>query len=433
MAHHLLLLRELDAVAKGRVDRLMVLMPPGSAKSTYTSVVFPAWWLTIHPRSSIIAASHTADLAEHFSRLARDLVNEQGNDIGLTVLTGDRSRERWQTSFGGRYAAVGLRGAVTGRRADLILIDDPIKSQHEADSAHIRNQTWDWFRFDLITRLTPRGRIVLIMTRWHEEDLGGRLLGQSDADWRVLRLPALAEEEDPLGRSVGTALWPEWEDSTALLRRRLAVGERAWWALYQQSPRPLEGSLFKVAVIDIIESAPTVEPLSAVRAWDFAATTKTEDNDPDWTVGLKLHRTNDGHFIVLDVIRVRASPYKVEQLLLDTARTDGRDVLISLPQDPGSAGKSVASQFVRKLAGHHAEATLETGEKSLRASAVAAQVEAGNVSIVRAAWNAHFLEELREFPHGRKDDQVDALSRAFWRLLRARTESRYVATNLLTR
>ena len=411
----------------------MVLMPPGSAKSTYTSVIFPAWWLTLHPRSSIIATSHTSDLAEHFSRLVRNLVADQGSSIGMTVLTGDGAADRWQTSFGGRYAAVGLRGAVTGRRADLILIDDPIKSQNEADSAHLRDRAWDWFRFDLITRLTPRGRIVLIMTRWHEEDLGGRLLGQSDSDWRVLRLPALAEVGDPLGREIGAPLWPEWEDTQALLRRRLSVGERAWWALYQQSPRPLEGSFFKTVKIEVIETAPDPESMSVVRAWDLAATIKNDENDPDWTVGLKMHRTNTGHFVILDVIRVRASAWQVECLLAETARRDGRDVLISLPQDPGSAGKSAASQFVRNLAGHQVEATLETGEKAVRASAVAAQVEAGNVSVVRGAWNAQFLEELRDFPNGRKDDQVDALSRAFWRLLRIQAEPRHLTTNLLNR
>ncbi len=237
--HHLLLMEALEAVSAGSVDRLMVLMPPGSAKSTYASLLFPPWFLSRHPRAQVIAVSHTAGLAEGFGRGVRGLVTEHGARLGYRLDPASRAAGRFGTSRGGSYFATGVRGPVTGRRADLLLIDDPVKGQAEVDSARVRDATWDWYRSDLVTRLRPGGRIVLVMTRWHPDDLGGRLLeagGQWGESWRVLRLPALAEPGDPMGRQPGEALWPEWEGVAALERRRLALGDRAFSALYQQAP-----------------------------------------------------------------------------------------------------------------------------------------------------------------------------------------------------
>src|SRR5271157_2492164 len=236
--HHLLLIAELEAVSRGEVDRLMVLMPPGAAKSTYASVLFPAWWLAQHPTSNIVAASHTAELAEHFGRQVRSLIVEHGLRLGFGLAADNRAAGRWQTTRRGQYFATGVRGPITGRRADLVVIDDPVKSHAEADSAVLREHVWNWFRSDLTARLKPHGRIVLIMTRWHVDDLGGRLLAQQPDHWRLVRLPALAEADDPMGRPEGAALWPEWEDVAALERKRAEVGERVWAALFQQTPRP---------------------------------------------------------------------------------------------------------------------------------------------------------------------------------------------------
>jgi len=154
----------------------MILMPPGSAKSTYASVVFPAWWFIRHPASSIITASHSASLAEHFSRRVRALIVERQHCLGFSVSKDQHAADRWTTSCGGEYLAVGVRGAVTGRRADLIIIDDPVKSQADAEGTRQRIHAWEWFKSDIVTRLKPGGKIVLIMTRWHQDDLGGQLL-----------------------------------------------------------------------------------------------------------------------------------------------------------------------------------------------------------------------------------------------------------------
>ena len=205
-AHHRLLLAELEALSRGEADRLMVLMPPGSAKSTYASVLFPAWWFTRHPASNIIAASHTADLAEHFGPPGPQPRSPSTPPTSATASPPTTAPpRRWQTTGRGTYFAAGVRGPITGRRADLAIIDDPVKSHAEADSPTFRENVWNWYRADLATRLKPGGRIVLIMTRWHEDDLGGRLLAQKPGEWRLLRLPALAEDDDPLGRRRGRA------------------------------------------------------------------------------------------------------------------------------------------------------------------------------------------------------------------------------------
>lgn len=178
----------------------MILMPPGSAKSTYTSVIFPAWWFTQHPRTSIISASHSLNLAAHFSRRVRTLIREKEPWLGIGVTLGQRAVDAWTTTSGGEYIAVGVRGAIAGRRADLVIIDDPIKSQADAESGRQRDHIWEWYKSDITTRLKPGGRVVLIMTRWHPDDLGGQLLEQSGSEWRVVRLPALVPRHSDFDR-----------------------------------------------------------------------------------------------------------------------------------------------------------------------------------------------------------------------------------------
>lgn len=389
----------------------MILMPPGSAKSTYASVIFPAWWFSQHPRSSVISASHSLSLATHFSRRLRGLIEEKRHYLGFTVAKKQRAIDSWSTSDGGDYLAVGVRGAITGRRADLIIIDDPIRSQADAESPRQREHIWEWFKSDVTTRLKPHGRVVLIMTRWHPDDLGGQLLERSKAEWRVVRLPALAEPDDPIGRPPGSALWPEWEDREALLRKRELIGERAWSALFQQIPLPAGGRLFLVDRIAVVEPVTAADNL--VRAWDLAATNLNGRNDPDWTVGIKLRRDDTGRYLIVDVVRIRGTPHEVEALIVTTAQKDGAKVIVAIPEDPGQAGKSQMSYLTRQLAGFHVIAARETGSKATRAMPLASQVEAGNVSIARADWNRALIDEMRDFPWGKKDDQVDALVRAF--------------------
>ena len=409
--HHRLIASALQDVADERCDRLMLLLPPGSAKSTYASDLYPGWFLSRRPRLNLIAASHTAGLAEQFGRRARERVAEHGAVLGMGLAGSGTAVGDWRTDNGGSYYAVGVGGSVTGRRADLVIIDDPVASREDAESQRIRDKAWDWYRADLTTRLKPGGRIVLVLTRWHPDDLAGRLLEAEREQWRVIRLPALAEVDDPLGRAPGEALWPAWENEEQLLRKRANVGEREFAALFQQSPRVLGGGLFKIAQIGTLEAVPAGAQM--VRAWDLAATRDVGTNNPDWTVGVLLAALPEGRWCVGDMVRMRGGPDEVERAIVATAQRDGKSVRIGLPQDPGQAGKSQIAYLTSKLAGYTVESSPETGDKATRAGPVASQANVGNLMLLRASWNRVLLDEMQDFPGTAKDDQVDALSRAF--------------------
>lgn len=447
--HHEFIIGKLEAVARGEIDRLMIYAPPGSAKSTYATVLFPSWWFTQYPRSAIISASHTGDLAESFGRRVRNTVDQHNDLLGYSLSADSRAAGKWDTDGGGEYLAAGVGKAIAGRRADLAIIDDPVASREGAESESERDTTYNWYRGDLYDRLKPGARVILIMTRWHEDDLGGRL----DADektggdkWHRILLPALAEHEnDPIGRKIGEALWPEWENETMLMRKRHVVGEREWVAKYQQRPAPEDGAIFNPKQIVLIShlpefrvgahqnvvnfsqvsrnfrtverTEPTVLNSAKMRAWDLGATAKIGTRDPDYTVGVLMSRTPDEKYIVENVRRERGSPQFVEQLIVDTAYADGEDVTISLPQDPGQAGKSQIAYLVSKLAGFRVVHRTASGDKATRASPFAAQVNVGNVSCINAGWTKEFLLELAAFPNGTHDDQVDACSDAFARLV----------------
>jgi predicted phage terminase large subunit-like protein len=211
------------------------------------------------------------------------------------------------------------------------------------------------------------------------------------------------------------------------------MGERVWSALYQQRPILAQAYLFDVERVTTLEHFRPATPASIVRAWDLAATAHVDQNDPDWTVGLRLQRDDMGRFVVDDIVRIRGTPNQVEEIICRTAQRDGRNVLISLPEDPGQAGKSQIAYLSRRLAGFHVMATRETGSKLARATPLASQVETGNLSIIRASWNYDFLAELREFPMGRKDDQVDALARGFNALIERGKPFRSIRLPLLAR
>ncbi len=206
-------------------------------------------------------------------------------------------------------------------------------------------------------------------------------------------------------------MWPEWEDRAQLERKRLAVGEREWVALYQQRPSPLEGSIFKVGQIGILPAAPA--GLNYGRGWDLAATEAGASRDPDWTVGLKLLRADDGRFVVCDVRRERGGPHEVKRLVVNTTQQDGRGVRIGIPEDPGQAGKAQSLDYANALVGFNVRFQRATGDKETRAGPVASQCNVGNLYLVQGAWNRAFLDELGAFPSGTHDDQVDALSEAF--------------------
>lgn len=213
-----------------------------------------------------------------------------------------------------------------------------------------------------------------------------------------------------MGRPEGAALWPEWEDEAAIGRRRREVGERAFAAMYQQRPLGADARMFNTEKICVIAEAPEVA--RCIRAWDLAATAEATGRDGDYTVGLKLGLTAANQMVVLDVVRIRASPAQVEAKILATARIDGTGTKVALPQDPGQAGVAQVAMLKRNLIGFEVISSVETGAKIVRARAAVTQVDAGNLVLVSAPWNDAFMSELSAFPDSPKDDQVDALSRA---------------------
>ncbi len=433
-AHHLLLIRELQAVAEGRTTRLMVNMPPGSAKSTYASVWFPAWAMARRAGFDVIAASNIAATAEGFSRKVMGVAREHAAVLGYALER--EAVDDWTTTTGGRYRAVGVGGTIAGSRADLALIDDPVKSREEAQSQVVRDRQWDWFTADLRTRLKPNAAIVVVMTRWHEDDLGGRLLACQPDLWRVVSVPAVALGDDLLGRAPGEFLWDDDYGFGAELRRIKAEYEAAgamrdWQALFQQAPRAAEGTLFRTGRVGVIE-APLAQA-ARVRAWDLAATAAMGSRDADWTAGVLLARTADGRFAVEDVVRMRGGPDAVEAAILATASRDGAGVAVHLPQDPGQAGKAQALYLTRLLAGFRVSARPVTGAKAVRAAPFASQINAGNVAMLKAAWNRAFLDELAGFPAAAHDDQVDAASLAFEALIEVPEPARRVRLGIMRR
>lgn len=409
---HLQLVQEhLAAVTDGRCKRLMVFMPPRHGKTELVTIRYPVWRLKQNPGTRVILGAYNQTLANKFSRKARRLAV---TEVGLSK---ERSAvEDWETEPGGGMRAVGVGAGITGSGGDLILIDDPVKSREEANSLSYRERVWDWYTDDLYTRLEPGGAIVLIMTRWHTDDLAGRILASEDAgNWTVVNLPAEAEEGDALGRAKGAALCPERFDKARLAGIRTVLGSWAYAALYQQRPAPAEGGMFKREWFQILDALPA--GCEFVRWWDKAATAK----GGDYSAGALLARAADGRFYVVDVQRGQWSSDERNRVMaqtaaLDAMRTQGHGFEIWMEQEPGSSGKESADLSISQLAGHAVWAETSSGSKEVRAQPLAAQCEAGNVRLLRGPWNAAYIDELTSFPFGANDDQVDASSGAFNKL-----------------
>jgi len=433
--HHLVA-SKLEAVERGEIRRLMIFAPPRHGKSELSTRRFPAWFLGRNPHKNIISASYNADFAKTFGREVRNIVNgpEFGRifpDVGIR--SDNRAADEWELTAGGKYFAVGVGTGTTGKGAHGFLIDDPIKDRKEADSQTVREDQWNWYRDVVYTRLEEDGFIILTLTRWHYDDIAGRLIelmndGKGEP-WEILTLPALpivkktASGElilnedgtvpgDPLGRKPNEPLAPRRFSYNALVDRQEVLGDRSWAALFQQQPMSEDGGLFKSSWFDIIERNELPAKRTRVRAWDLAAST-----DGDWTVGVLMSKDTDGVYYIEHVTRFRGLPLLVEKKIKDYAKDDGRAVKIVLPQDPGQAGKSQAQGFIRMLAGYRVKTQRPTGPKDTRAAAFAAQCEGRNVKLVRGGWNDAFLDELETFPLGIHDDQVDAASDAFNELI----------------
>jgi len=265
-AHHKLIADKLEAVERGEITRLMITMPPRHGKSELASRRFPAWFLGRNTNKQIIAASYNSDLASDFGREVRNIVaSPEFSRLFKTELSSDsKAANRWHTDAGGMYVAAGVGTAITGRGADILLIDDPFKDRQEADSEVTRQRVWDWYTSTAYTRLMPGGAIIVINTRWHDDDLSGRLLAEQEKGgdkWDLLSLPAISE---------GKPLWPEWYPLERLEQIRSVLPARDWNALYQQDPIPDDGDYFKAAWFGEYEELP--HNLRYYGASDYAVT-----------------------------------------------------------------------------------------------------------------------------------------------------------------
>jgi predicted phage terminase large subunit-like protein len=402
----------LARVSSGATNRLMIFCPPRHGKSALVTIRYPIWRLERDPTLRVIVASYNQLLANRFSRQSRRLA------AGRIELDRERRAvEEWQTAEGGTYRAIGVGAGITGQGGDLIMIDDPIKSREEAESAAYREMVWDWFTNDLWTRREPGASMILIQTRWHEDDLAGRILASEDGPkWTVIELPAEAEGNDPLGREVGAALCPERYDLSALSEIRAVLGTYAYMALYQQKPSPPGGALIQRAWLPITTAAVAVA--WRCRYWDKAASTTAAAK---YSAGVLLAITPEGRILIEDVVRGQWGTHERRQVMLQTAQLDRQrhayGVVTYIEQEPGSSGLDSVNDEIRLLSGFDVHADRPSGDKDTRLRPFAAQAEAGNARLLQGDWNAAYIDEMAALPTGKFRDQADATAGAFNRLV----------------
>lgn len=428
-AHHRLICEAYERTAARRHGRLMLFLPPGSAKSTYGSVVGPTYLMGKVPDYRIILATYGQELSRRHGRRARQIVKSSGFRalFNSTISKATSAADEWALTNGSEYLACGMLSGVTGNRAHGIVIDDPVKGREQADSPTIRKKTWEAYQDDLLTRLIPGGWLVLIMTRWHEDDLAGRILpkgydGRSGMIecrdgkvWEILNIAAQCERaDDPLGRKIGDYLWPEWFDEGHwnIFKQQ----SRTWAALYQQRPRPDDGGVFKESWcrdrFNIIPAAATV----CVHSWDTAQ--KPEQfNDPTagtmWQFGPGAGR---GYYL-RDVYRDRVDYPTLRRKIIAYAERDKPHAILI---EDKSSGQSLI-QDLRNSTSLPIIAIEPEGNKLFRASEVSAMVESGLLHLpspggivdhrgqkMETAWLADFEGEFFGFPLATNDDQVDS-------------------------
>ena len=420
-AHLHLLCEHLEAVERGDIRRLIINMPPRHGKSFCVSDHFPAWYLGRNPRNKIILASHTAQLAFDSSRRNRDHFKDALWPFPKATLSPvSQAATKWETSVGGECFAVGVGGAIPGHGAHCLIIDDPIAGIDEADSPVIRDKTWKWYLNDARPRLQPGGSIILMHTRWNEDDMVGRILESKDSkNWTVLSLATVCEdpETDPLHRKLGEYLWPAWFDENELPHPDKGdIDTRGWMAQYQQRPVHEVGNMFHR------DWWKRYDPESLKQLGLHASFTSIDSSfksgvENDFSV-MATWGVFEGRAYLMDLWRgqvqypelVRAArdvfaKHRVPLIIEDKA--SGQSLLQSLSQPDGihPAIPVIAQPIERNQS------------KVSRAERVTRYVEGKAVFIPdNVPWVGDFIEEHASFPNGKHDDQVDTTSIALRRI-----------------
>lgn len=406
-------------------DRIIILTPPRHGKSSLVSHFLPPWWLGRRPDERILLTSYSDRFAKLWGRRARDVFFEYADPVfGLRIAHSQKATDDWGIKGHlGSMATAGVGGTITGRGADLLIIDDPVKDAVEAESERQRDKVWDWWQSTSGSRLEPNAVVVVIMTHWHKDDLAGRLIADMEhgegEQWRVVRMPAIATEDETWSedgwswtRAAGEPLWRNRYDVPALQRIQKRSGPKWWSALYQQNPTPTAGNLAKRVWFKIVGGTPSTG-MKWCRFWDAAGTEERAGRDPDWTVGALVgwHAQSKTAYLK-DVIRVRATAGDVDKLILQTAQIDGKHVIIREEEEGGSSGKAVIAARKKMLAGYNYLGVRATGEKSSRWTPMLIQIEASNFLIVEGSWNKLYIDEAVTVPAGH-DDQMDASAGAY--------------------
>ena len=423
--HHEIIADALERVERGTSKRVMIFMPPRHGKSELASRRFPAWFIGRNPNRNIIAASYNSDLANDFGREVRNIVRSREHVAAFPtskLAEDSQSQGRWHTDAGGGYAAAGVGTAVTGRGAHILLIDDPVKDREAADSELIREKTYRWYLSTAYTRLEGAlsdddpdplwrdqmeavekgeafdGAVVLIQTRWHEDDLAGRLLADMErgADqWEVLSLPALDRE--------GRALWPGKYTAERLGRIKAALTSREWNALYQQAPTADEGTFFLRSWFRRHDAAPT--NLKVYITGDFAV---TEDGG-DFTEFGVWGIAEDGALYQLDWWSGQTTSLVWTEALIDIM---AKWKPVAFFGETGVIRRAVEPSLRRRMRERKVYCRLEwltrTGDKPAMARPFQGRAEMGMVSIARTSEGDALMDQLAAFPAGRHDDKADA-------------------------
>lgn len=427
--HFVLMQVELDAVTAGQQRRVLFQIPIRHGKTQHNTIGYAAYRIIRKPSTRVLICSYNQLMADKFSREIKKIVLKEG-----VVLSDDRDSAReWETRDGGGVRALGAGSGAASIDADLIIIDDPIGKREDAESQAVRDAVWDWITNDILARCEPHTSVIMQMSRWHKDDPAGRLQDKQKARWRVIDLPARALKyeptkplsvdncPDPLGRKEGAALWPELRGEEWLVEKRDELGEYGFASLLMGRPRPREGGMFKWAWWQVLEEEPLKWAQPLVRYWDLAGTDKKEGNDPDWTSGTLGGRMTDQRTALVDVERFRNSVHARDTKMIECAKSDlakYRDrmhapgVIWWIEAESGIAGEDRTTDLVRKLQALGLAVYTEhpTGNKALRAEPLSSKAEAGNVVLVRGAWNDVFRTEAADFT-GRgetHDDQVDS-------------------------
>jgi predicted phage terminase large subunit-like protein len=413
-SHHRLIIAEIEAFLDDpALDVLLLHAPPGSAKSTYISVLFISWYLAQHPEHNVLFATHSVEFAERWGRRVRSDIMNDGVVLGIEMSSTNSAAARWALTQGGEYYGVGAGVGISGFRADLGVCDDLFGNREDAWSETIREKRWEWYVDDFCARSKPRAKRILMNTRWHEEDIAGReieRIRQGIVSGRVINISAIAEAGDVLGRKPGEYLWddPTGYNYAAFLRARQKESTPMMWsALYQQRPSPEEGDYFKAAWLKSYVTVPPLDTLAIYGASDYAVTA----DGGDYTVHVVVGVDPDGHMYLLDLWRKQAASDEwVDSFCSLVREWKPREWAEEQGQIKAGVGPFLERMQRERSAWVYRRDFPVRADKAVRAQSIRGRMALDGLYVPSGAgWLPDLRGELLSFPAGKHDDIVDAL------------------------